>query len=427
MSFNDFNEMLKLNSESSEIKKSKPLLLIIEDDSYLREALEFYFQKHYSVLVCTNGEEGINAITAEVHAILLDIRMQGKSGFETFQELKKKYSEIPIIFYSAYQDLKDPFEIINEYRPFAYIQKGEGFNKLAIVVESAVKYYSQIYKNKLLLEELKTLNETLELKVKDRTAKLESAKSEIENLLKHELQAKETAIELAESRKRLSIVGQTAMGIVHDLKNPISTIKAYAELANSISISREQRKEYLEMILREIERLNNLAYEILDFSKSKINLQYTETNIKELLNNTYNFIKIDFEYANIQLNIDVDSNLIAQIDNERIRRVLINIANNAREAMQGLERSYFFSIRAFKENEMLVFELEDNGQGLPFVIEEKIFEAFATEGKSQGTGLGLYMCKTIIEAHNGELTYKTEKGKGTTFFIRIPLSQKTNN
>ena len=425
MSFSEFEEIL--NTETEPKPKNKPLILIIEDDTYLREALEFYFKSFYSILICSNGQAGIDAITSEVHTILLDIRMQGKSGFETFLELKNKFSEIPIIFYSAYQDLKDPFEIINEYRPFAYIQKGEGFNKLAIVVESAVKYYSQIYKNKLLLEELKTLNETLELKVKDRTTKLESAKIEIETLLKHELKAKETAIELAESRKRLSIVGQTAMGIVHDLKNPISTIRAYAELANTDKITRYKRQEYLELIIREIERLNNLAFEILDFSKSKIILELSEVNIKELLQEIYNFIQIDFDYSNISLSIDADTDLVASIDKERIRRVIINIANNAREAMQDSKKNYSFSVSAYKKNDNLIFALTDTGEGLPYMIEEKIFEAFATEGKTKGTGLGLYMCKTIVEAHNGELTYTTERGKGTTFFITIPLINTDNS
>ena len=292
---------------------------------------------------------------------------------------------------------------------------------LILQKEKALINYSQIYQNKLLLEELKALNETLEAKVSDRTIKLESAKAEIENLLKQELKAKETALELAESRKRLSIVGQTAMGIVHDLKNPISTIKAYAELANDDQISRIKRQEYLELISREIERLNNLAYEILDFSKSKIKLDLSEVSIKELLNEFSNFVKIDFEYSNISLSFHAENNLVAVLDKERIRRVLINLANNAREAMQEAKNNYFFSIKAYKENDYLVFALEDNGVGLPYTIEEKIFEAFATEGKSQGTGLGLYICKMIVEAHNGELTYITERGKGTTFFVRIPI------
>ena len=144
-------------------------------------------------------------------------------------------------------------------------------------------------------------------------------------------------------------------------------------------------------------------------------------SIKELLNEFSNFVKIDFEYSNISLSFHAENNLVAVLDKERIRRVLINLANNAREAMQEAKNNYFFSIKAYKENDYLVFALEDNGVGLPYTIEEKIFEAFATEGKSQGTGLGLYICKMIVEAHNGELTYITERGKGTTFFVRIPI------
>ena len=80
--------------------------------------------------------------------------MEGKNGFETFNEIKKKKFYIPIIFYSAYQDFKDPYEIINDYRPFGYVVKDGEIKKLLDMLESAVSYYCQIKWNSGLVEKL---------------------------------------------------------------------------------------------------------------------------------------------------------------------------------------------------------------------------------------------------------------------------------
>jgi signal transduction histidine kinase len=261
-------------------------------------------------------------------------------------------------------------------------------------------------------ETAEELSMQLEKKVKDRTHNLEIAKREAEN-------AKAEIEKIAESRKKLSIIGQMAAGIVHDLKNPISTIKVYAEMANTDTITREDREEFLRIIIREIDRLGNLAYEILDFSKNQIYLDLEDVNISEFLNELYEFLKVDFEYANIGLNFITNYTGTFRMDRERMRRVLINMSNNARESMQDGKKGYQFSIEVNLEDGCLLFALTDNGHGISESIVENLFDAFHTKGKTKGTGLGLFMCKNIVEAHKGQLSYTTEIGKGTTFYIKL--------
>ena len=260
------------------------------------------------------------------------------------------------------------------------------------------------------LSEMKKLYESLEVKVEERTYELEIAVAELEKL--------------AESRKRLSMVGEMASGIVHDIKNPMATIKAFAEMVNSPSVTLEERTEYMNMILREIDRLSDMTFEILDFSKGNIYLNLESYNVSDFLNEIYNFLKMDFEYAEIQFEIKCNFNGDALFDKDRLRRALVNMANNAREAMSDSKKNYIFKIYAEEEKNSLFIHLEDNGPGLPVSIEERIFQAFATEGKEKGTGLGLYMSKLIIEQHNGDLSYVTEKNKGTRFTIFIPKNNK---
>ncbi len=260
----------------------------------------------------------------------------------------------------------------------------------------------------------------LEKEARQKAEKLALENQHRAEKFKEELEARKRAIELEESRDRLSIIGQSTASIVHDLKNPIATIRAYTELSMGDEISETDRKEYLEMVLREIERLGDMAFEILDFTKTKINLSLTETNLNDFLEDIYKFLKLDFDYAGIDFKVKAEDTIILNIDRERIRRVLINLANNAREAMAERTNSQF-SIQCFKDGNEIVLSVADNGNGLPDRVIENIFQAFVTEGKKNGTGLGLYMAKIILEAHGGKITYETGKSIGTTFYLRFPF------
>ncbi|MEM7181768.1 MAG: SpoIIE family protein phosphatase [Spirochaetota bacterium] len=135
--------------------ETKPTILIIDDDALVRESLSITLGKKFNVVLCANGNEGIAKTGPGVFAVILDIKMEGKNGFETFKEIKKKDIYLPIIFYSAYQDIKSPMEIINNYSPFGYVIKGGAGNELLHTIESAVDYYFQINQNALLVNTVK--------------------------------------------------------------------------------------------------------------------------------------------------------------------------------------------------------------------------------------------------------------------------------
>ncbi|MEM7181764.1 MAG: adenylate/guanylate cyclase domain-containing protein [Spirochaetota bacterium] len=139
-----------LSLEANKKSQIKPTILIIDDDVNIRTALKITLGKKYNLNLCSNGNDGIAQMTGEVFAVILDIKMEGKNGFETFTEIKKKNFYVPIIFYSAYQDIKDPMEIMNDFRPFGYVVKGSESNELLHTLESAVDYYLQINRNVIL-------------------------------------------------------------------------------------------------------------------------------------------------------------------------------------------------------------------------------------------------------------------------------------
>ncbi|MBK8398981.1 MAG: hypothetical protein IPL26_27490 [Leptospiraceae bacterium] len=274
--------------------------------------------------------------------------------------------------------------------------------------------YDEITRLSILGEQLAGIinSSNLLVQIKEEKKRVELQKIEIEKL--------------AESRKRLSLVGQMVAGIVHDIKNPISTIKALTEQLNSDSLSISMKDLFTNLVLKEMDTLNDLVYEILDFSKGKLNLELRKVNISEFLNGILEFMKTDLEYTSVESKQDYQFTGDVVFDASRMRRVIINLVKNSIEEMYDGKKKYYVKIITTIENNNLIIAIEDNGNGLPNGFEEKIFEAFASEGKANGTGLGLFMSKWIIEAHNGKLTFSTVREVGTTFYITIPMNLEEN-
>ncbi len=162
--------------------KNKPKVLVIDDDLEVREFVKLAIGDQYHIILCENGEDGISAVDSSVYAVVLDIRMTGKDGFDTYNEIKRRMPHLPIIFYTAYHDLKDPYEIMNQYRPFGYILKDGSYVRLMDTLRSAIDYYRQFLENQRLAIELQRFNSTLERRVAERTAELEDALARITQL-----------------------------------------------------------------------------------------------------------------------------------------------------------------------------------------------------------------------------------------------------
>jgi DNA-binding NtrC family response regulator len=119
--------------------KSRPPILVVDDDVTVRKSLSRLLSDDYDVAVCASAEDGVSAVHEGIHVVILDVRMKGYDGFWACEEIRKRFPAMPVIFYSAYQDLKDPFDIINRYRPFNYITKDGDVSKLLTAVATAVR------------------------------------------------------------------------------------------------------------------------------------------------------------------------------------------------------------------------------------------------------------------------------------------------
>ena len=223
---------------------------------------------------------------------------------------------------------------------------------------------------------------------------------------------------------KMAKIGEIASGIIHDLKNPLSAIKLYAELSESEGISFEKRKEYLKTISTEIDRLTDMTQEILDYVKKDIIIEKEEVKVVDLISSISNFLKPDLDHQGIELSIELKYQDTIYIDYERVRRCILNIMYNSLDSFLDVEdRNKIINLKVKKIFNEICFEIEDNGCGIPTEIKEKIFDNFFTHGKSNGTGIGLYLTKAIIENHKGRINFESSINLGTIFRVYLPIQK----
>lgn len=165
MAFNELDELLRAgaptssraNSSSPEKAASeKPTVIVVDDDRDILRGLSGLFARRYNLVLCPNGPEALAALNDETCAVILDVRMAGMDGFAVCEKIRESNPNLPVIFYSAYQDSKDPYRIINDFRPFAYITKGDSIQKLVQAVDLAVRLQWSIITNERLVARLKS-------------------------------------------------------------------------------------------------------------------------------------------------------------------------------------------------------------------------------------------------------------------------------
>ena len=245
--------------------------------------------------------------------------------------------------------------------------------------------------------------------------------------LKLELEQKvqERTKELLQEKTRVELIGRMTSEIVHDLKTPISTILGLSEMANLDDIGKEARMEYLEIIQSESIRLADMSQGILDYVRGGARVEAEEVNLQEFSYEIYRILKPEFRNTDIEFFIDTSIKGFAVFDKELMRRVILNISTNALEALIASKKeNKKFTIEFYFEGENFVMKFSDNALGISEEIQDKVFEPFVSYGKKKGTGLGMALVKEIIESHQGNIYFITEKNVGTTFFVKIPQGKE---
>jgi signal transduction histidine kinase len=220
--------------------------------------------------------------------------------------------------------------------------------------------------------------------------------------------------------ERLAVVGRFARSIVHDLKNPLNIIGITSELASMPAASAEMRHKASGTIARQVERINELVGEILDFTQGTgSRVMLSTLDYGEFLAPLLDELRVEVELRGSRLEAAALPAVRVPLDPKRLRRIFHNLLRNATDAMpDGGTVKVQFEVNAGE----VITTIEDTGRGIAPEIAEKLFEAFATFGKAHGTGLGLSICRKIAEDHGGRIWAENQPGKGALFAFALPLA-----
>jgi len=271
-------------------------------------------------------------------------------------------------------------------------------NQAALALENALMY-----------EELKDFSSQLEERVKKATADLE-----------------ETQRQLFHSEK-LAALGKLSAGIAHEIRNPLTSIKILIHSLVDEMATESSREKDLAIIEAEIERVNKIIRQFLDFARPRPP-SLEPMDVRRVLEETLALIVYEMEAQGVSLERHYEAEIPpVPMDPEQMKQVFLNLLLNAIQAMDhGGKLMVSTALKHYRYGTwsglFVEVSIRDSGKGIPENIKGKIFEPFFST-KEEGIGLGLPIARRIVEEHGGQIRMESSLGKGATFYVTIPVNQ----
>lgn len=228
---------------------------------------------------------------------------------------------------------------------------------------------------------------------------------------------KETEENLRKTEK-LSVVGELAASVAHEVRNPLTSIKGFIQL---LEVEDQKNKRYFDIILNELDRINEIVSELLVLAKPQ-EIVFKKCSVIQILEDVTSLLKSESNMQSVELMLHADDEIpMINCDANQLKQVFINIIKNAIEASP---RGKPVQIKVSKhQNKSILIQVKDKGIGISAERLKRIGEPFFSH-KEKGTGLGLTICFKIIESHHGKILFESELGKGTTVDIILPVPSK---
>lgn len=231
---------------------------------------------------------------------------------------------------------------------------------------------------------------------------------------------------LLEKQEKLATLGTLAAGIAHEIRNPLTSIKARLYTLDKHLEAPTLARKDTDIISTEIIRLERIVQEVLSFARpSEPDLK--NISASALLREVHSLVASGLENEQVKIVLDPAPDLVVYADAGLLKQVLINLIRNASEAIDAAgtitlrARTGHRTTRNNHQTEAVIIEVSDTGRGIPAEVEKRLFDPFFST-KETGTGLGLSIAARIVEKHGGHLQYQTRVGHGTTFGIVLPAA-----
>jgi signal transduction histidine kinase len=238
--------------------------------------------------------------------------------------------------------------------------------------------------------------------------------------LKSRRRAQEARIQLERTHK-LSLVGQIAAGLAHEIKNPLASIKGAVEILTDKSTSAPEKEEFGAIVVKEIKRINKSLSGFLEFARPSETVA-ERVNLSDVVAGGVKQIRTQAREGDVSIAESLESGVYVNVDEEKIHQVLLNLLLNALDA-SGPGGALHVALERGADGKTARVVVDDSGPGVPEGERERVFEPFYSS-KSSGTGLGLAVAKSIVERHGGTISLKSRPGGGARAAVVLPLHDK---
>ncbi len=352
-------------------------ILYLDDEEQNLMSFKALFRRDYNVFTTTSAQEAVNILNSnEIHIIFSDQKMPDVSGVEFFETILHDFPKAVRILITGYADMEAVIDAINKGQVYRYVTKPWEQNELRVCVENALEKFRK------------------DTELTEKNRELERANAELEKFV---------------------------YSASHDLRAPLVSIKGVINVAR-IEIPDERFVQYLDMIERSADKLNDFVSNIINY--------YQNNQIEELMEVINSDMLIDeilsryshYESAErITFRKDISQPAEFRSDANRIRMVLNNLVSNAIRFSDPKKHESFIDLSVVVNKEKAVFRVTDNGIGIAPEILPGIFDMFFTHGdKRLGSGIGLYIARQAAQKLGGNISVSSEQNKGTRFTFEIP-------
>ena len=411
--------------KKEDIAEKPPVKILAVDDreDNLLSIETILEQENYTIVKASSGRAALKILLQEhdFTLILMDVQMPDMNGFETASLIyeREKLRHIPIVFITAHNQGEEKMYEGYKLGGVDFIYKPINPELLRFKVSVFVDLYQKTHQLLAHERKLLTANKKLEKEIEERRISEEKIRLLNEQLVENNLQLKNTIEEL----DRFAYVAS------HDLQEPLRKILVFSDKIQTKykeSIDEEMYRN-LDKIVGASERMQSLINDLLRFSReTSTNEDFTFISLDVLISDVLADMEIEIEKTSAQLRIEH----LPQVWGipSQLRQVFQNLISNAIKFRKNGEVPVIHIYPEVSKKDSLRIVVQDNGIGFELKYAEEIFMVFKrlhSYHEFQGSGVGLSICKKIIEKHNGEIRAESKPGVGSRFIVDIPLVEMT--
>ena len=382
-------------------------VLIIDDSPEDRETYRRLLARRpedsYVISEAATGTEGLRSVQEHVpDCIVLDYRLPDTDGLSLVRTLIAECGSVPIVFLTG---------AVNEELAAAALSAGvqDYLSKDRVDGDSLARSLRYAIERNRNSARINALNRELREELGRRVEELRAAHAE------------------AMRNERLAALGTLAAGVAHDLNNPLMGVITHVQFGmRRMATDDAQARDALEKALKYSKRCADIVNDLLAYSRHSLRQPEAEAdlrgNIYRAVDEAVTDTRATRDAVAVHVALELERGLPPiRFDNSGMRQVFVNLIENACHAMRGREERVL-RIRAVRDDGHVSVTVADSGQGMDDETRVRAFEPFFTTKTTTGTGLGLSLCKKLLESVGGEISIASVVDEGTTFTLRLPAA-----